>query len=128
MTTTDLTPQRARPTEDLPRGAPRRWAVTARRGSRWSAAANTLFDVIILGGGINGACLYDRLASRGHTVCLLDEHDFAAGTSQASGMMIWGGLLYLRNRPSPTSVETSDTVRGTSKGSMARRARRHFTD
>lgn len=55
------------------------------------------FDVVVLGGGINGACLYDTLCRRGYKVLLVDKRDFASGTSQASGMMIWGGLLYLRN-------------------------------
>jgi glycerol-3-phosphate dehydrogenase len=55
------------------------------------------FDVVILGGGINGACLYDTLCRQGYKVLLLDKSDFSAGTSQSSGMMIWGGLLYLRN-------------------------------
>jgi len=55
------------------------------------------FDVVVLGGGINGACLFDALACCGYRVLLLDRGDFACGTSQASGMLIWGGLLYLRN-------------------------------
>lgn len=55
------------------------------------------FDVVILGGGINGACLYDTLCREGYKVLLIDKNDFASGTSQSSGMMIWGGLLYLRN-------------------------------
>lgn len=55
------------------------------------------FDVVVLGGGINGACLYDSLCRQGYKVLLADKCDFAAGTSQSSGMMIWGGFLYLRN-------------------------------
>lgn len=55
------------------------------------------FDVVILGGGVNGACLYDTLCRQDYKVLLVDQGDFASGTSQSSGMMIWGGLLYLRN-------------------------------
>ncbi|MEN6321300.1 MAG: FAD-dependent oxidoreductase [Syntrophaceae bacterium] len=55
------------------------------------------FDAVILGGGINGACVYDYFCRRGFRVLLLDKGDFASGTSQASAMMVWGGLLYLRN-------------------------------
>ena len=55
------------------------------------------FDVVILGGGVNGACLYDRLCRDGYRTLLVDRGDFASGTSQSSGMMVWGGLLYLRN-------------------------------
>jgi len=58
-------------------------------------AARGAYDVAIIGGGINGACLFDRLARQGTRVLLVDRGDFACGTSQASGMMIWGGLLYL---------------------------------
>jgi len=53
--------------------------------------------VAIFGGGINGACVYHQLCRQGHRVLLLDRGDFACGTSQTSAMMIWGGLLYLRN-------------------------------
>jgi len=67
------------------------------RRELWDKALDPLFDVVILGGGVNGACLYHNLCSRGYRVGLLDRRDFAAGTSQASGMMVWGGLLYLRN-------------------------------
>ena len=67
------------------------------RQQHWEYARSTTFDAAILGGGINGACLYDRLCAAGYKVLLADQGDFAAGTSQASGMMIWGGLLYLRN-------------------------------
>ena len=55
------------------------------------------YDVVILGGGINGTCLYDALCRQGYKVLLVDKGDFASGTSQSSGMMVWGGLLYLRN-------------------------------
>ena len=55
------------------------------------------FDVAILGGGVNGACLYDRLCRHGYKVLLIDQGDFASGSSQSSGMMVWGGLLYLKN-------------------------------
>lgn len=57
----------------------------------------TDFDVVILGGGINGACLLDALCRKGYRALPLDRGDFASGTSQASGMMVWGGILYLKN-------------------------------
>lgn len=55
------------------------------------------FDVLIIGAGVNGACIYHHLCQSGYRVLLVDKADFAAGTSQSSGVMIWGGLLYLRN-------------------------------
>ncbi len=54
------------------------------------------FDAVIIGGGITGASLYDRMCREGYRVLLVDRGDFGSGTSQASAMMIWGGLLYLR--------------------------------
>jgi glycerol-3-phosphate dehydrogenase len=59
--------------------------------------SSSAFDVVIIGGGVNGACLYDTLCRQNYKVLLVEKADFASGTSQSSGMMIWGGLLYLRN-------------------------------
>ena len=67
------------------------------RNRRLDEASRVTFDVAIIGGGINGASLHHRLRSLGYDPILLDRGDFASGTSQSSGMMIWGGLLYLRN-------------------------------
>lgn len=59
--------------------------------------AHTTFDVAIIGGGINGASLYHALTRQGYRVLLAERGDFASGTSQASTMMIWGGLLYMKD-------------------------------
>ncbi len=67
------------------------------RQKNWQLAENREFDVLIIGGGINGAAIYNRLCSLGYKVLLVDKGDFSCGTSQASAMMIWGGLLYLKN-------------------------------
>jgi glycerol-3-phosphate dehydrogenase len=71
--------------------------MTARESAWRRARAEGDFDVAILGGGINGACLFDALCRRGYRTLLLDKGDFGCGTSPASGMMVWGGLLYLKN-------------------------------
>ncbi|MEJ2397464.1 MAG: FAD-dependent oxidoreductase [Gammaproteobacteria bacterium] len=63
----------------------------------WNQAGAAEFDVAIIGGGITGASLYHYLCQRGHRVLLTDQADFAAASSQSSGMLVWGGLLYLRN-------------------------------
>lgn len=54
------------------------------------------YDLLILGGGINGSMLYRITTNSSKKVLLLDKNDFASGTSQASGMMVWGGILYLQ--------------------------------
>lgn len=55
------------------------------------------FDVAIIGAGISGTRIFHELCQSGYRVLLVDRGDFACGTSQASGMMIWGGLLYLKD-------------------------------
>ena len=69
---------------------------SARRTSFQSVQGNH-YDVAILGAGITGARIFHELSLRGYRVLLIDRADFASGTSQASGMMIWGGLLYLKD-------------------------------
>jgi len=67
------------------------------RQRNWNTVENKCFDLAIIGGGINGASIYNILCRQGYKVFLFDKGDFSCGTSQASAMMIWGGLLYLRN-------------------------------
>ncbi|MEE2683182.1 MAG: glycerol-3-phosphate dehydrogenase/oxidase [Actinomycetota bacterium] len=59
------------------------------------------FDVLIVGGGINGAVSAAALASRGATVALIDRGDFAGFTSQQSSNLVWGGIKYLENYEIP---------------------------
>ena len=53
-------------------------------------------DAVIIGAGVNGAAIGRALSIAGYRVRLVDQADIGAGTSQASTMMVWGGLLYLR--------------------------------
>ena len=53
------------------------------------------FDVLILGGGINGAVAAASLAGRGVKVALIDRGDFACGVSSQSSNLAWGGIKYL---------------------------------
>ncbi len=46
---------------------------------------------------MTGAAMFREVVSRGYRAVLVDKGDFAGGTSQASGMLAWGGLLYMRN-------------------------------
>src|SRR3954451_15024556 len=54
-----------------------------------------LFDVLVLGGGINGAVSAAALAGRGASVALIDRGDFAGFTSQQSSNLAWGGIKYM---------------------------------
>jgi glycerol-3-phosphate dehydrogenase len=53
------------------------------------------FDVLVVGGGINGAVSAAALAARGAKVALIDRGDFASVTSQQSSNLAWGGIKYL---------------------------------
>jgi glycerol-3-phosphate dehydrogenase len=59
--------------------------------------ATRAIDVLIIGGGINGAGLLRELALNGVNALLVDQADFAAGATSASSRMIHGGLRYLEN-------------------------------
>lgn len=55
------------------------------------------FDVLIIGGGINGAVSACALASRGVRVALIDKGDYAGGTSMHSSNLAWGGIKYMES-------------------------------
>ena len=55
------------------------------------------FDVIVVGGGINGIGVYRELALQGLRVLLVERNDFCSGCSAAPSRMIHGGLRYLEN-------------------------------
>jgi len=65
------------------------------RQSNLNKLENTTFDVLIVGGGINGAVSAAALAARGVSVALIDRGDFAGFTSQQSSNLVWGGIKYL---------------------------------
>ncbi|HTO43362.1 MAG TPA: glycerol-3-phosphate dehydrogenase [Burkholderiales bacterium] len=53
------------------------------------------YDLLVVGGGINGAGIARDAAGRGLRVALCEQGDFAGGTSSASTKLIHGGLRYL---------------------------------
>lgn len=55
------------------------------------------FDVLVVGGGINGAVTAACLAARGAKVALVDRGDFAGETSESSSNLAWGGIKYLES-------------------------------
>lgn len=54
-------------------------------------------DLIVIGGGINGAGIAADAAGRGLSVLLLEAQDLASATSSASSKLIHGGLRYLEH-------------------------------
>ena len=79
------------------RGAMRDRAGPALRRTNVENLSRTSFDVLVLGGGINGAVSAAALAARGARVALIDRGDFAGATSQASSNLAWGGIKYLES-------------------------------
>ena len=57
--------------------------------------SESLQDVLVVGGGINGAGIARDAAGRGYRVTLCEQSDLASGTSSASTKLIHGGLRYL---------------------------------
>jgi glycerol-3-phosphate dehydrogenase len=55
-------------------------------------------DILVIGGGINGAGIARDAAGRGFSVCLAEMGDLASGTSSWSTKLIHGGLRYLEHR------------------------------
>lgn len=55
------------------------------------------YDVVVVGGGINGTGVAQAAAAAGHKVMLLEKTEIAAGTSSRSSKLIHGGLRYLES-------------------------------
>lgn len=67
------------------------------RASNVSRLDGGTFDVLIVGGGINGAVSAAVLAGRGMNVAIIDRGDWAGFTSSSSSNLAWGGFKYLEN-------------------------------
>lgn len=63
-----------------------------------TARTETATDVLVIGGGVNGAGVARDLAGRGLSVILCEKGDLASATSSASTKLIHGGLRYLEHR------------------------------
>jgi len=71
---------------------------TMRRDDVLEAIARTTYDVLVIGAGMTGAGVALDAASRGLKVALVDQGDFASGTSSKSSKMVHGGLRYLQQK------------------------------
>ena len=105
--------------------------------------ADAAFDVVVVGGGINGIGVFRELALQGLRVLLVERNDFSSGCSAAPSRMIHGGLRYLENgefalvresleerdallanaphmvRPLPTTVPITSTFSGLLNGAIS---------
>jgi len=71
-------------------------ALERRRATVRRLAADE-FDLLVIGGGITGAGIARDAALRGFTTALLEQHDFASGTSSRSSRLVHGGVRYLEH-------------------------------
>jgi len=60
-------------------------------------STDTVFDLAVIGGGVNGCGVARDAAGRGASVILMEQGDLAGATSSASTKLIHGGLRYLEH-------------------------------
>lgn len=65
------------------------------RAGAWRRLASHRFDVLVIGGGVTGAGTALDAATRGLSVALVEQRDYASGTSSRSSKLFHGGLRYL---------------------------------
>jgi glycerol-3-phosphate dehydrogenase len=71
--------------------------MTTLRATNIEKLGQGTFDVLVVGGGINGAVSAACLAARGARVALVERGDFAGFTSQQSSNLAWGGIKYMES-------------------------------
>ncbi len=65
------------------------------RAENINRLANETFDILVIGGGITGAGIANVATQQGYKVALVEQGDFASGTSSQSSKLIHGGMRYL---------------------------------
>jgi glycerol-3-phosphate dehydrogenase len=64
------------------------------------------WDIVVIGGGITGAGVAQQAARRGWKVMLVEQRDFAWGTSSRSSKLVHGGLRYLKEGDLNTTLHS----------------------
>ena len=64
------------------------------------------WDVIVIGGGITGAGIFNLSSGKGLRTLLIEQKDFAYGTSSRSSKLVHGGLRYLKNHQYGVTFES----------------------
>src|SRR3569623_1445860 len=65
----------------------------------------TIWDILIIGGGATGLGIATDAASRGLKTLLIEQEDFAKGTSSRSTKLVHGGVRYLAQGNIPLVME-----------------------
>ncbi|MCA9273308.1 MAG: FAD-dependent oxidoreductase [Phycisphaerales bacterium] len=69
-------------------------------------AQDARYDVIIVGGGIQGVCLLYEASRRGLRALLIEKDDFGGQTSWSSMRVLHGGFRYLQSMDLPRYIES----------------------
>ena len=83
---------------ELAAGAARAQALTQLQAHIW--------DLVVIGGGISGAGVAQQAARRGWKVLLVEQRDFAWGSSSRSSKLVHGGLRYLKEGDIKTTLHS----------------------
>ncbi len=75
------------------------------REEAWSALDQS-WDIVVVGGGITGAGVFQAAANAGLKTLLVEAHDFSFGTSSRSSKLAHGGFRYLYNRQYHVTYES----------------------
>ncbi|MBK6294245.1 MAG: glycerol-3-phosphate dehydrogenase/oxidase [Rhodoferax sp.] len=78
----------------------------AQRAQALGQLAEREWDLVVIGGGITGAGVAQQAARRGWSVLLLEQRDFAWGTSSRSSKLVHGGLRYLKEGDIRTTLHS----------------------
>ena len=75
------------------------------RDEAWNAL-DAPWDLVVVGGGITGAGVFSQAVAAGYRCLLLEQRDFAWGTSSRSGKLVHGGLRYIAQGQIRTSFHS----------------------
>ncbi|HEV2455147.1 MAG TPA: FAD-dependent oxidoreductase, partial [Verrucomicrobiae bacterium] len=70
-------------------------SINQHRAKAFAALCERPLDLLVIGGGIVGAGIIRDAAMRGLRAGLVEQHDFASGTSSRSSRLLHGGIRYL---------------------------------
>lgn len=76
------------------------------RATTLSSLTDAPFDLVVVGGGITGAGVFRLAARLGYRCLLIEQRDFAWGTSSRSGKLVHGGLRYIAQLQLRTSLHS----------------------
>jgi glycerol-3-phosphate dehydrogenase len=81
-------------------------AVATPRAQALASLESQEWDLVVIGGGITGAGVAQQAARRGWKVLLIEQRDFAWGTSSRSSKLVHGGLRYLKEGDIKTTLHS----------------------